>query len=280
MSHSKPVTEDDLHAYVDGELSPARQKEVEAHLDAHPEAAEEAEEYRRINLGLQQLHAPTLDEPLPEDFSQHVRRLKEPADTPASQETTAPAAAPRRPRLWLQAAAAVAWMTFGGLIGWLLQPAMVNQPVEIARHEDAIRPNLVQPAAFAHSVYTSEIRHPVEVGADKEQHLVTWLSKRLNTEIRAPNLAGHGYHLVGGRLLPSTNRMAAQFMYERKDGTRVTLYVRRGAWENETTAFRFEQKSNLGVFYWIDGEMGYALIAPLERRELQALSETVYEALL
>jgi anti-sigma factor RsiW len=139
--------------------------------------------------------------------------------------------------------------------------------------------DLVQPAAFAHTVYTTDVRHPVEVTADKEQHLVSWLSKRLHTDIAAPNLAGQGYRLIGGRLLPSTNRMAAQFMYEQGDGTRVTLYVRRGVWDNSTTSFRFDTKDKLGVFYWIDGPLGYALTGELSRAELLALSETIYDQL-
>jgi anti-sigma factor RsiW len=184
---------------------------------------------------------------------------------------------PRR-RLWA-IAAAVAWMSIGAVLGWGVRPDMAMQVAEVPHQWDLLQPNLVQPAAFAHAVYTPEVRHPVEVSAENEQHLVAWLSKRLRTDINAPNLKPQGYRLVGGRLLPSTNRMAAQFMYERNDGQRATLYVRHGAWENETTAFHFEQENSLGIFYWIDGPLGYALIGDLDRSELQRLSEAVYEQL-
>ena len=43
-------------------------------------------------------------------------------------------------------------------------------------------------AANAHAVYVPEVRHPVEVGADQEAHLVQWLSKRLAVPVRAPAL--------------------------------------------------------------------------------------------
>ena len=36
---SRPITEDDLHAYVDGVLEPERQTEVTAYLEHHPEVA-------------------------------------------------------------------------------------------------------------------------------------------------------------------------------------------------------------------------------------------------
>jgi anti-sigma factor RsiW len=256
MTNSTPITEADLHAYVDGELSPTRRSELEAHLRTHPEDALVVEEYQGLNDALKQLYDPVMEEPVPPHLVSHK---------------------PRR-RLWA-IAAAFTWMSIGGFIGWELQPDLGIQVTEAPRHWDSLKPNLVRPAAFAHAVYTPEVRHPVEIPAENEQHLVNWLSKRLHTDIHAPNLKPQGYRLVGGRLLPSTNRMAAQFMYERDDGQRATLYVRHGAWENDATAFHFEREGNLGVFYWIDGPLGYALIGDLERSELQLLSEAIYEQL-
>jgi anti-sigma factor RsiW len=256
MTNSPPITEADLHAYVDGELSPARHSEVDAYLRTHPEDALAVEEYQRMNRAFRQLYDPVLEEPVP------------------------PHLVPRTPRrrLWAMAAA-IGWMSIGGVLGWWLQSTFEIQVAEAPQQWDQLEPSLVQPATFAHVVYTPEIRHPVEVSAKDEQHLVAWLSKRLHADIRAPNLTAQGYQLIGGRLLPSTNRMAAQFMYEREDGARATLYVRQGAWENETTAFRFERDGSLGVFYWIDGPMGYALSGDLKRSELQVLSKSIYEQL-
>jgi anti-sigma factor RsiW len=256
MTNSTPITEADLHSYADGELSPARQSEVEAHLRSHPEDALAVEDYKGINQALKQLYDPVMEEPVPPHLMHRT---------------------PRR-RLWA-IAAAVTWMSIGAVLGWGVRPDMAMQVAEAPRQWDLLQPNLVQPAAFAHAIYTPEVRHPVEISAENEQHLVAWLSKRLHTDINAPNLKPQGYRLVGGRLLPSTNRMAAQFMYERDDGQRATLYVRHGAWENETTAFHFEQDNSLGIFYWIDGPLGYALIGDLDRSELQRLSEAVYEQL-
>ena len=256
MTTRSPITDCDIQAYVDGELSAERQTEVEAHLLAHPEAAFVAEEYQQMNRALRQLYDPVLEEPVPPQL----------------------ALPPPRRRLWA-IAAAIGWLSIGSIIGWGAQSARVVQLAEAPHQWDLLEPNLVRPAAFAHTVYTPEIRHPVEVSAGDEQHLVSWLSKRLHADISAPDLTSQGYRLVGGRLLPSTNRMAAQFMYERNDGQRATLYVRRGVWENEATGFRFMREGSVGVFYWIDGPLGYALLGDLERNELQSLSEVVYEQL-
>ncbi len=73
---------------------------------------------------------------------------------------------------------------------------------------------LARVAAVAHAVYSPEVRHPVEVGADQEAYLVRWLPKRLGANLKVPHLAAQGYPLVGGRLLPGERGPAAQFMYQ------------------------------------------------------------------
>ncbi len=129
-------------------------------------------------------------------------------------------------------------------------------------------------------VYTPEVRHPVEVRADEEAHLVRWLTKRLDAPVKAPNPNALGYRLVGGRLLPAEGASpAAHFMYEDAQGKRVTLYVRRNPSADRSTAFRFTQLGNVRLFYWIDGPLGYALVAEFEREPLLTLANTVYQQL-
>ncbi len=173
-------------------------------------------------------------------------------------------------RLTLRVAAVAAWLALGSVLGWNLRSW--NAPVPV----NMLETQLVRPAAFAHVIYSAEVLHPVEVKADQEQHLTQWLSKRLRTPINAPDLSQGGYRLVGGRLLPSTDRMAAQFMYEDIGGRRVTLYLRRGAWDNTLTAFRYSRNDNVGVFYWIDGELGYALSGELDKAELLKLAVIIH----
>jgi len=138
--------------------------------------------------------------------------------------------------------------------------------------------NLVQPAVFAHAVYTTDDHFPVEIQAEQKDVLSNWLSERMHTSIRAPDLAGLGFDLVGGRLLPSTNRMAAQFMYQDAGGERITLYVRRIAWENQQAAFQYYEAEGVGVFYWIEGPMGYALSGSLGKKRLIAIAEAAQDS--
>jgi anti-sigma factor RsiW len=212
---------------------------------------------RAINEQLRSHFEPVLGEPVPARLAR---------------------AASRRPR-WERLASAAGWVAMGialgTLAGWQLH-AMWS-PAQLARGE---APPIARRAALAHATYSPEVRHPVEVGADQEQHLVAWLSKRLGAEVRAPKLDAEGMALVGGRLLPGEPGPVAHFMYQSAQGRRVTLYVRTEAPDHRETAFRYARENSVRVFYWIDRKFGYALSsADLDRDELLRLANVVYRQL-
>jgi anti-sigma factor RsiW len=251
-----PISEADLQAYVDARLEPERRALVEAWLAQRPEEAERIGAYRRLAQEVRAAYDALAAEPVPPQLAQALARR----------------GWPRR------AAVAAAWLVLGIAIGaaasWELRPGRVMPQAQSDSSAIARR------AAIAHATYSPEVRHPVEVSADDEQHLVAWLSKRLNVKLRVPKLDEAGMSLVGGRLLPGENGPVAQFMYQAQNGRRLTLYVRTEASRNRETAFRYARENNVGVFYWIDREMGYALAsADLSRDEMLRLANLVYKQL-
>lgn len=256
-----PVTEDDLQAYVDSVLPPARQSAVEAYLAEHPEDAERVRVYRTQKQALRSLFDPVLNEPLPDKLRELAAR---PRPTPA-------ASLSRWSLQRVAASIAIALIGAGG--GWLARgPSVDRQTVNVAALS-----TLPQRAAVAHAVFTPDVRRPVEVGAEHEDQLVAWLSKRLGTPVRPPHLQAVGFELVGGRLLPGNAGPVAQFMYQDGSGRRLTLYVSTENVSNQETAFRFAQEGPVNVFYWIDGKFGYALSASIAKDELARVSKAVYD---
>ena len=247
MKYHTPITDSDLQAYVDQQLAPQRRREVEDYLAQNPEAAKQVEQLLQLNTAVHKLYDPILNEPLPADMAINTR-------SPWAK----------------QLAAAVALVFVGGLMGWWLKPPTAQTG------NAQVYKQLVRPAAFAHQVYATDRRRPVELKAKDEQRLIAWLSQRMHTRIQAPNLVNQGFELIGGRLLPSTNRMAAQFMYQNASGRRLTLYIRRGVWSNTTTIFRYSRNRDIGTLYWIDGPMGYALSGGFDKATLLRLSDYVY----
>jgi anti-sigma factor RsiW len=248
-------TEAELQAWVDGCLAPARRAEVDFYLAARPEEADRLKAYRRQNQELRALFNPVLEEPLPYAHTRPPRRVWPWA------------------RIAAGAAIAVGAGLLGGAAGWTLRGAAPT--VASATAADA----LPRMAAVAHAVYVPEVRHPVEVAADQQQHLVAWLSKRLGTQLKPPQLGALGYELVGGRLLPGDGGPVAQFMYADASGQRLTLYVSSGQKEKRETGFRFAQEGTVSVFYWIDGSFGYALSGGISRADLGRIAHTVYDQL-
>jgi anti-sigma factor RsiW len=274
-----PVTEAELQAWVDGRLPPARAGAVDAYLALHPAEAVRLHAYREQNSALRTLFNPLLDEPLPPAMSQR------PPGRPRGWRDWLPR--PQYGVAWplpLRAAAMLALTLAGGAAGWLLhgatgQDAMLATLAESAPDAAASLAALPRRAALAHAVYTPEVRHPVEVGADQQAHLVAWLSKRLGAPLKPPLLAAQGYELEGGRLLPGQSGPVAQFMYRDAGGARLTLYVSTEQTRNRETGFRFAQEGQVGVFYWIDGQFGYALSGSLDKAALAKVANAVYAQL-
>jgi len=216
-------------------------------------APQEDLELKALSQALHQLYDPVLEEPLPGRLRARRQRWRAPA---------------------IAAGWVILGLCAGTIAGWQLH---ASRPASAPQAEV---PGFVKRAAVAHATYSPEVRHPVEVGADQEQHLVAWLSKRLGAPVRAPKLEAVGYSLVGGRLLPGDNGPVAHFMYQTAQGRRITLYVRTEAAENRETAFRFAAEGNVKVFYWIDRKLGYALSsADLSRDDLLSVADAVYRQL-
>jgi len=254
VSGERRISEAELHAFVDGELLGTEVAEVEAALATAPEDLRVARAIANLNDRLTQHYAHVLQEPVPVGMA-------------------ALAARAGRRRRW--APAQVRAVSIAAL---LLAAAAGYAAGALGRGEGGRQPAFVASAFSAHQVFVPEVRHPVEVGAAEEKHLVQWLTRRLGTEVRAPELNAHGWKLVGGRLLPDRDQAAAQFMYEDATGRRLTLYVRKEAGLTDA-AFRFAERGDCAAFYWIDRSRAYALAGRLDRTELMQLASSIHAQL-
>ena len=256
MRPGRPIEEGDLHARIDGQLANDRAEDADAYLAAHPDEQARFSEYAVQRQALREAFVEQFDEPIPSRLrvanllaQQHRRRLH-----------------------WFgRVAAAVGLVVLGGIGGWAARdfggPSGPLSPGSVARM-------ITADAITAHRIFSAEVRHPVEVDAGQEAHLVQWLSKRLGRQLVVPDLASAGFRLMGGRLLPSEDGPAAQFMYE-NGNDRVTLYLRTGV--GGETAFRYHEENGIGAFYWADEGFGYAITAKADRDLLLRIAEIVYQ---
>ncbi|OZI23992.1 hypothetical protein CAL26_06360 [Bordetella genomosp. 9] len=272
METDAPVSDDDLHAFVDGQLDASRVAAVLQHLRRHPDAAVRVAHWHAQRFALRRLHHATDIGPAPAALANTVMRHGR-----------------RRWNPWLQACAAMLLVVAGaaGMRAWQATGVRGAAPTIAAA---SATPQFVRDAAAAYAVFSPEVRHPVEVGAQEEAHLVQWLRRRLGRPLAAPVLQDRGFRLLGGRLLPGETvgqdaakaaLARAQFMYEDERGRRVTLYVAvfpTGVAPGET-AFRSVQSASGTAFYWVENGYGYALNGDLPASQLQALAGDVYDQL-
>jgi anti-sigma factor RsiW len=260
-------SETDIHSLIDGELPPETAEQVAAWVAEDPERLRLAQTCREQRELLHRRYDALLGEPMPAAMLQTVRDGPKRARRAANQSMFR-----RTAGLMLLAGACTAGGWFGhARLGGGPAPAPAADALAVLSHR----------AAVAHVVFSPEVRHPVEVAASEEAHLVRWLSNRLATPVRAPALGPQGFQLVGGRLLPGEDRPVAQFMYQNGAGKRLTLYVSTLAPSAATreTAFRFERYRDVNTFYWAQENRAYALSGELNREELMPVARTVYEQL-
>ena len=164
------------------------------------------------------------------------------------------------------AVVAVVVIVAGGVAGWFA--ALENTRTEAETFADR--------AIVAHEVYAVEVRHPVEVTATEKDHLQAWLSKRIGVDFRAPDLSKEGYTLLGGRLVMTEDRPAAQLMYEDSRRNRITIFLASLPDDRETSV-HVEEKGKLLACYWRDGHLAFAVAGEMALESMMKLTNEIYE---
>src|SRR4051794_37780969 len=241
-----PVTEDELHAYVDNELPAERRGDVEAWLAAHPGDAARVQSWRAMAEALHARYDSVADEAVPKRLE--IERLVQ------------------RPRRWMVGAIAATLAAFivGGGAGWVARGATAAP---------SAFQNFTVDALDAHRLYVVEVRHPVEVPGSEITHLQQWLTKRCGWDVRAPELAG--LKLVGGRLLPGPTGPASFLMYESASGERFTIYTAKS--EAEATQMRYAAQGSDSALFWADRGVGYVVSGGNDRGRLTQIAQAVYD---
>jgi anti-sigma factor RsiW len=249
IDRDQTVSEDELSAFVDGELPADRRAAVEAWLATHCDDAAKVTAWREQAEMIRARFGAVGSEVPPRRLS--VARL-------ARRRYGAMAAA---------AAAVVAAFLVGGMAGWTARAVAAPPASDLAA--------FTTDALDAYRLYAVEVRHPVEVPGDQRPHLVEWLSKRLGSPVHAPELDKLGLKLIGGRLLPGPTGATAFFMYEGPSGERFTLYC--GRTGDRETALRYTSGEQNAAYYWVDNNVAYVLSGPAERDKLLAIAQAAYE---
>ncbi len=249
--NQRPITEDDLHAYVDSALEPERRAEVASYLADHPDVAKRIAAFADQRELLRAALAPIADEPLPAELN--LSRIIEGRRRRAS------------PLWW--AVAAMLLLSVGGVGGWAMRGSLEPAQGGLAA--------LAQEAAFSYKVYAPDRVRPVEMRASDGAELVQWVSSRLGRPVKVPDLASSGYRLMGGRLVATAHGPAAMFMYDDDHGSRVVVLTRPMSSSDQDAPMTAHSSDDVAGFAWADGGMGYTLVGRSVAESLRPVANEV-----
>jgi anti-sigma factor RsiW len=247
MSISRPISEDELHAFVDQQLDGARRNEVQTYLDAHPEVAEQIAAFQRQRDALRAAAAPIADEPIPPQLNLHhlmdARRQSRPWSS------------------WRSMAASVLLLVAGGAGGWSLRGVA---PEEFPQRNGVA--TLAHEAAYTFGVFGMDHTHPVEFGAADKAELLSWIASRIGRTVAVPDLAAAGYSFMGGRVVATAYGAAGLLMYSNDRGERLAVLVRPMA-INQNTRMAEHSFGDIRGFAWARKGTGFSLVgtAPADR---------------
>jgi anti-sigma factor RsiW len=241
MDAAPYVTEHELHAWLDQELPPERQRAVEEHLATHPDEWRRLESYRADGEAIAWLFSADAD----------------------GEAAVPPDPTPRRRldrRGALAAAASVLIGVLGGGYGLL---AATEAPT--TEHAE-----LIEEVTGYHLVYARETEHLVEVPATRRDELVEWLGDRLGHRLTIPDFSDDGLTFAGGRMLVVNRRPVAQLLYTRPGGMPVGFCVTRI--DDAPTRLAVDESGGLRIASWGEDGYEYLVVGDLTADELRHLA--------
>jgi anti-sigma factor RsiW len=250
MTRYEPIGELDLYAYADGLLEgdALRRAEIERYLAADSEAAAHVAAIRAQNREIREAYAGALAQPVPE------RLMGVLAHPPR-----------RHGRRFAWASAAAVLLLAGGGAGWLA-----------GQHDDADRWALEQfarGAAAQHQV--SATASGVQPAAVAGAEPLAWLNERLALEIKAPDLTGEGFALVGKSRVGRSDDGTVQLVYRNDEGALLSLFLR-PRWEERSNPMQVVRSEGVAVHYWLDGPLAFALASDAQGADTERLAQAVH----
>jgi len=238
MNRPAAIAETELHAFIDGELPPDRVAAVRAALAAEPALAARAAAYRADKLALRALFGPIADRPLPPAW---IARI-------AGHRPARRLAATRR-----MAIAAGLVLALAGGAGTLL----LRGGDTILAEAEGARDGTLRPTgsfvAQAGSAYM--------------------LQAALGLNVRPPDLAKFGYHLVTVDFYAGP---AAGLVYRNAQGAELSIYVRKS---HGDARFDLLRRGKLRVCIWQDDVVSAVMTADMPAGEMMRVASAAYASL-
>jgi anti-sigma factor RsiW len=136
-------------------------------------------------------------------------------------------------------------------------------------------PGYVAEGIGAHQVFANDQVRPVEFAAEVTGSVLDWISAKLERKLTHPALEPLGLELVGTRMLGTREGPLAQFIYEDRDGNRLSLIVAPHPEGIRAAPLRYASMGDERVGYWSDARLDYALVGRTTDLRIEAVATEV-----
>jgi anti-sigma factor RsiW len=241
VSNPHFISDEDLHAYIDGALEEDRVLAVRQALAADAALAERVAAFQADKAMLKAVYAPLAQRPLPPEWIARAHRRA-------------------RPRMHWRLACAIAaaiLVLAGGPLVWRYYMPTANGDV-------------VEAALDAREGTPAGERHIVT--SDGAQRYDAALRQTVASNVHIPDLGRMGYRLRGLHLYEK----AAEILYRGPQGQVFTLYVRRS--DGSARFDQFERRG-LRVCIWQDDQISTVMAGDVSAAVMQRLATLSYTGL-
>ena len=245
MSGHVPIRDEELHAYIDGELPPGRADFVADALERNPELAARIAAFTADKTALANAFRDVAEAPLPEAWLARINQATTQA-RPAATNTN-----------WLMALAACLVLALGTAAIWHSRA----RPDDLLAQAEAVRENRPPPLA--------RLQGQALANADARDATLT---QAVGLKLQAPDLAHLGWRLSELDTYPN----AAALRYYAADGRPLTLFVRRSTGEPR---FDMLKDAALRTCVWQDEVTGGVVMGKMSAGEMERVAAAAYTAL-
>ena len=254
MSAQTP-TEEELHAFIDGELPAARAAEVARILAADPPLASRAANFRLDRDRLTACVAAVAAAPLPAAWLRRIEAAVEPASA-----KVLPFPVRKRAQLPVFAWAAAACLAFVLALGVVQFARQGPGDTILAEAERAGRGGRTPAAHFAGTTLPSP------------EAMRALLSQATGLKLRAPDLRRLGWRLVS----LDTYQGAASLHYVNGQAADLSVYVRRSA---GAPRFDILRRGDTRICVWQDEVVGAVMMGNLSAGQMMRVAGAAYAEL-
>jgi mycothiol system anti-sigma-R factor len=233
-----------LPGYIDGELDPLRNLEIEQHLQ-HCAACSKAYKADQTLQTAIRTGAPYY--PAPADLRKRIR-------SSIGQERKGAPVFPAMPWRWLSLAASVAVVV---ILAWNVVPRPSGLDAEQLMAQEVV-------ASHVRSLMAS---HLVDVSSSDRHVVKPWFTGKLDFSPSVVDLTDHGFPLIGGRLDYLDKRPVAAVVYKRREHV-INLFIR-PAGHDSPVAHKPVTPQGYHLFSWTQSGMTYVAISDLTTNEMQ-----------